>query len=169
MHAVNGRGTFLVSKVCLPHLLNAPNPHILMMAPPLTLKPEWFGPHLAYTSAKYQMSLVVLGLAEEFRGRVAVNALWPRTMIATAAIRNIVGGDDMMARARKPQIIADAALRIFRKPVSFSGNFLIDDSFLSREGVKDFTQYRVDPSRDLAQDFFVPDSTEPPEPLSARS
>ena len=102
-----------------------------MISPPLELKPEWFGPHLAYTSAKYAMSLAVLGLAEEFKGRVAVNALWPRTTIATAAIRNIVGGDDMMARSRKPAIIADAAHRIFLKPKSFTGNFLIDDSFLA--------------------------------------
>jgi citronellol/citronellal dehydrogenase len=156
-----------VSKLCLPHLLKSPSAHILMLAPPLTLKPEWFAPHLAYASAKYAMSLAVLGLAEEFRGRVAVNALWPRTTIATAAIRNIVGGDDMMRRSRKPQIIADAAHRIFGKPVSFTGNFLIDDSFLGGEGITDLTQYRVDPSRDLAQDFFVPESPAPPEPLAA--
>jgi citronellol/citronellal dehydrogenase len=167
MHAVNGRGTFMVSKLCLPHLLKSANPHILMISPPLELKAKWFGPHLAYASAKYAMSLAVLGLAEEFKGRVAVNALWPRTMIATAAIRNIVGGDDMMARSRKPRIIADAAHRIFFKPKSFTGNFLIDDSFLASEGVNDFTQYRVDPSRDLAQDFFVPDTPPPPEALDA--
>jgi citronellol/citronellal dehydrogenase len=167
MHGVNGRGTFLVSKLCLPHLLKSANPHILMISPPLELRPEWFGPHLAYSSAKYAMSLAVLGLAEEFRGRVAVNALWPRTMIATAAIRNIIGGDDMMRRARKPAIVADAAHRIFLKPRSFTGNFLIDDSFLAAEGLRDFAQYRVDPSRDLAQDFFVPDRPVPPEPLDA--
>lgn len=167
MHAVNGRGTYMVSKYCLPHLLRSPAPHILMIAPPLALKPEWFGPYLAYASAKYAMSLVVLGLAEEFRGRVAVNALWPRTMIATAAIRNIVGGEDMMRRARKPEIVADAAHRIFLKPRSFTGNFLIDDNFLAAEGVRDFSQYRVDPSRDLAQDFFVPETPAPPEPLNA--
>jgi citronellol/citronellal dehydrogenase len=167
MHAVNGRGTYMVSKYCLPHLLRSPAPHILMIAPPLTLKPEWFGPHLAYASAKYAMSLAVLGLAEEFRGRVAVNALWPRTMIATAAIRNIVGGEDMMHRARKPEIVADAAHRIFLKPRSFTGNFLIDDNFLAAEGLRDFSQYRVDPSLDLAQDFFVPDIPAPPEPLNA--
>ncbi len=167
MQGVNGRGTFVVSRACLPHLLKAPNPHILMISPPLDLKPRWFGPHVAYTSAKYQMSLVALGLAEEFSGRVAVNALWPRTTIATAAVRNLLGGDEMMARSRSPEIVADAAHAIFTRPVSFSGNFLIDDSFLASTGVTDFERYRMDASRDLAPDFFVPDA--PPAPASLKA
>lgn len=169
MHGVNGRGTFLVSKLCLPHLLKSENPHILMISPPLDLAPKWFAPHVAYSIAKYNMSLVALGLAEEFRGRMAVNCLWPRTTIATAAIRNIVGGDEMMRRSRSPEIMADAALRIFEKGTSFSGNFLIDDTFLAGEGVSDFDQYRVDPAFDLEPDFFVPASSPAPASLKAQT
>jgi citronellol/citronellal dehydrogenase len=169
MHAVNGRGTFLVSRACLPHLLKAENPHILMISPPLDLNPRWFGPHVAYTTAKYQMSLVALGLAEEFRGRVAVNALWPRTTIATAAVRNLLGGDEMMRRSRSPEIVADAAHAVFTRPVTFSGNFLIDDAFLASTGVTDFDRYRIDPAVDLAPDFFVPDTPPPPESLKAKT
>jgi citronellol/citronellal dehydrogenase len=167
MHAVNGRATFLVSKLCLPHLLKSENGHILSIAPPLDLDPIWFAPHVAYTIAKYAMSLVSLGLAEEFRGRVAVNCLWPRTTIATAAIRNIVGGDDMMRRSRKPDIMADAAHAILTRGRDFTGNFLIDDSFLASCGTGDFARYRVDPSRDLQLDFFVPSVPPPPESLKA--
>ena len=155
MQAVNGRGTFLVSKLCLPHLLKSPHPHILTLAPPINLDPRWFAPHLAYTMAKYAMSFVTLGLAEEFRGRIAVNALWPRTTIATAAIRNIVGGEEMMRRSRKPEIMADAAHLILTKPVSFSGNFLIDDEVLSAHGVTDFDHYKYDPAVDLQPDLFL--------------
>lgn len=159
LQAVNGRGTFLVSKLCLPHLLKSANPHILTLAPPINLDPRWFAPHLGYTMAKYAMSLVTLGLAEEFRGRIAVNALWPRTTIATAAIRNILGGDEMMRRSRKPEIVADAAHLILTKPVSFSGNFLIDDEVLTNHGVSDLDRYRVDPTVDLEPDFFLSRST----------
>ncbi|MDQ0470610.1 SDR family oxidoreductase [Labrys wisconsinensis] len=162
MHQINARGTFLVSKLAIPHLLAAPNPHILMLSPPLDMQEKWFAPHTAYSMAKFGMSLVVLGLAGELRGKVAVNALWPRTTIATAAIRNVLGGEALMRRSRKPEIIADAAWRIFGKPAAFSGNFLIDDTFLAREGVTDFEQYRVDPSQMLAPDFFVPDDSVPP-------
>jgi citronellol/citronellal dehydrogenase len=162
MHQVNARGTFLVSKLALPHLVKQTNPHILMLSPPLDMKEKWFAPHTAYSMAKYGMSLVVLGLAGEARGRVAVNALWPRTTIATAAIRNILGGEALMRRSRTPEIIADAAYGIFTKPVTFTGNFLIDDSFLASEGVADFEQYRVDRSVSLAPDFFVPDDSLPP-------
>jgi citronellol/citronellal dehydrogenase len=162
MHQVNARGTFLVSKLALPHLVKQTAPHILMLSPPLDMKEKWFAPHTAYSMAKYGMSLVVLGLAGEARGRVAVNALWPRTTIATAAIRNILGGEALMRRSRKPEIIADAAYRIFAKPVTFTGNFLIDDSFLASEGVADFEPYRADPSVPLAPDFFVPDDSTPP-------
>lgn len=169
LHGVNGRGTFVTSRACLPYLLKAANPHILMISPPLDLSPRWFGPHVAYTTAKYQMSLIALGLAEEFKGRVAVNALWPRTTIATAAIRNLLGGDDMMARSRSPEIVADAAHAVLTRPLSFSGNFLIDDSFLASTGVTDFDQYRMDASRDLAPDFFVPDTPPAPQSLEAKA
>lgn len=155
MQAVNGRGAFLVSKLCLPYLLEAPHPHILTLAPPINLDPRWFAPHLGYTMAKYAMSLVTLGLAEEFRDRVAVNALWPRTTIATAAIGNIVGGDEMMRRSRRPEIMADAAFLIVTKPVSFSGHFLIDEDVLKSHGVTDLEGYRLDPSVDLQPDLFL--------------
>jgi len=167
MQAVNGRGTFLVSQACLPHLIVAPNGHILTIAPPLDLEPKWFAPHVAYTTAKYAMSLVSLGLAAEFAGRVAVNCLWPRTLIATAAVRNVVGGEDAMRQARRPGIMADAAYAILTKPKSFTGHFLIDDSFLAGEGVADFDIYRVDPTRDLMPDFFVPATSSPPVSLKA--
>jgi citronellol/citronellal dehydrogenase len=164
MHGINTRGTFLVSKYAIPHLARAENPHILMLSPPLDMQERWFKPHLAYSLAKYGMSLCVLGLAGELRAQgIAVNALWPRTTIATAAIRNILGGDELMRASRSPEILADAAYAIFRKPSrEFTGRFLIDDSFLSAEGVTDFERYRVDPSVPLAPDFFVPDDTPPP-------
>ncbi|MDQ0391706.1 SDR family oxidoreductase [Labrys monachus] len=162
MHQINARGTFMVSKFALPYIAKAANPHILMLSPPLDMKEKWFAPHTAYSMAKFGMSLVVLGLAGELRGRIAVNALWPRTTIATAAVRNILGGDALIRRSRKPEILADAAWRIFGKPVDFSGNFLIDDTFLSGEGVTDFEPYRADPTQTLAPDFFVPDDSVPP-------
>ena len=164
MHQVNARGTFMVSKYAIPHLAKAENPHILMLSPPLDMAAKWFAAHTAYTMAKFGMSMVVLGLAEELRPRgIAVNALWPRTTIATAAIQNLLGGDTVMRRSRRPQIIADAACRIFEKPAkSFTGQFLIDDTFLAAEGVTDFAPYRVDPSEPLAPDFFVPDSIAAP-------
>ena len=164
MHQVNARGTFMVSKYAISHLERAANPHILMISPPLDMQEKWFAPHTAYAMAKFGMSLVALGLAGELRGKgIAVNALWPRTTIATSAIKNLLGGDEMMRMSRKPDIIADAAYLIFRKPArSFTGKFLIDDSFLAAEGVSDFERYRVDPSSPLAPDFFVPDSPPPP-------
>jgi len=162
MNQINARGTFLVSKTALPYLEKAEQPHILMLSPPLDMKEKWFAPHTAYSIAKSGMSLVVLGLAGETRGRVGVNALWPRTTIATAAIRNILGGEALMRRSRKPDILADAAYRIFHKPVSFTGNFLIDDTFLYGEGVTDFEAYRAVPGETLAPDFFVPDDSVPP-------
>ena len=164
MHQVNARGTFLVSKTCIPHLAKAANPHVLTLSPPLSLEPRWFAPHIAYTSAKYGMSLCVLGMAAEFRSQgIAFNALWPRTGIATAAIQYAIGGDDMMRLCRTPEIVADAAYMVFGKPArDFSGNFLIDDTFLAENGVKDFDKYRVDPSKALMQDFFVPDTMPPP-------
>jgi citronellol/citronellal dehydrogenase len=168
MHQINARGTYMVSKYAIPHLERAANPHILMLSPPLDLKEKWFAPHTAYSMAKYGMSLVVLGLAGELRSKgIAVNALWPRTTIATAAIKNLLGGDVLMRRSRSTDILADAAYRIFLKPArSFSGNFLIDDSFLAGEGVTDFEGYRIDPSEPLAPDFFVPDDSKPPAGVS---
>jgi citronellol/citronellal dehydrogenase len=162
MHQINARGTFVVSKFALPFLQKAPQPHILMLSPPLDMQTKWFAPHTAYSMAKFGMSLVVLGLAGEQRGKIAVNALWPRTTIATAAIKNLLGGDAMMRMSRKPDILADAAYRVFQKPVTFTGNFLIDDTFLASEGVTDFDHYRADPTQPLQVDFFVPDSMPPP-------
>ena len=168
MHQVNARGTFMVSKYAIPHLEKAANPHILMLSPPLDLKEKWFAGHTAYSMAKYGMSLVVLGLAGELRPKgIAVNALWPRTTIATSAIRNLLGGDAIMRCSRTPEILADAACRIFLKPAkSFTGHFLIDDTFLAAEGVTDFDRYRVDPSQPLSPDFFVPDDVPPPPGVS---
>jgi citronellol/citronellal dehydrogenase len=168
MHQVNARGTFMVSKYAIPHLEKAANPHILMLSPPLDLKEKWFAGHTAYSMAKYGMSLVVLGLAGELRPKgIAVNALWPRTTIATSAIKNLLGGDEIMRRSRTPDILADAACRIFAKPAkSFTGQFLIDDTFLAGDGVTDFDRYRVDPREPLAPDFFVPDEDKPPATVS---
>jgi len=166
MHQINTRGTLMVSKYAIPYLLQAANPHILMLSPPLDMKEKWFAAHTAYSMAKFGMSLVVLGLAGELRDKVAVNALWPRTTIATAAIKNLLGGDVMMQRSRMPAILADAAYRIFEKDKSFTGNFLIDDTFLAAEGVTDFDPYRADPSQPLQMDFFVPDDMPPPEGVS---
>src|ERR1700681_5018014 len=164
MHQINARGTFMVSKCAIPHLAKAANPHILMLSPPLDMAEKWFAPHTAYSMAKFGMSMVALGLAGELRPLgIAVNALWPRTTIATSAIRNLLGGEEIMRRSRTPEILADAAMRIFAKPArSFSGNFLIDDTFLAAEGVTDFERYRIDPSVALAPDFFVPDDIEAP-------
>jgi citronellol/citronellal dehydrogenase len=164
MHQINTRGTFVVSKWAIPHLERAANPHILMISPPLDIQEKWFAPHTAYTIAKFGMSLVVLGLAGELRGKgIAVNALWPRTVIATAAVQNLLGGDALMRQSRKPEIMADAAYAIFSRPSrELTGRFLIDDTFLAENGVEDFDQYRVDPTQKLASDFFVPDGIAPP-------
>ena len=168
MHQINARGTFMVSKYAIPHLAKAANPHILMLSPPLDMKEKWFAPHTAYSMAKFGMSLVVLGLAGELRAKgIGVNALWPRTTIATAAVNNLLGGDALMRASRTPEILADAAYRIFLKPAhDFSGNFLIDDSFLAEEGVTDFDRYRVDPTQALHVDFFVPEDSVAPASLS---
>src|SRR5579863_5042646 len=168
MHQINARGTFMVSKWALPYLEKASNPHILMISPPLDMKEKWFAPHTAYSMAKFGMSLVVLGLAGELRPKgIAVNALWPRTLIATAAVQNLLGGAAMAARGRKPEIVADAAYAIFNKlSRQFTGRFVIDDSFLAENGVTDFDHYRVDPAQTLAPDFFVPDDSRPPPGVS---
>ena len=165
MNQINARGTFLVSKVCLPHLIKSDNPHILNLSPPLDMDPKWFGPHVAYTMAKFGMSLCVLGMAEEFKEEgVAVNALWPRTAVATAAIKNALGGDSIMNISRSPEIMADAAHVILTKNSrEFTGNFCIDDNLLADNGVSDFSQYAEVPFAELAPDFFVPDYVEAPE------
>lgn len=169
MHQINARGTFMVSKYALPYLEKSANPHILMLSPPLDMKEKWFAPATGYAMAKFGMSLVVLGLAGEMRGKIAVNALWPRTTIATAAIKNLLGGDTMMRMSRTPEILAEAAYRVFHKPASFTGNFLIDDTFLAGEGVTDFDQYRADPSQPLQVDFFVPDDMPPPKGVTLKA
>jgi citronellol/citronellal dehydrogenase len=168
MHQVNTRGTLMVSKYAIPHLEKAKNPHILMNSPPLDFREKWFAGSTAYSIAKYGMSLVVLGLAGELRAKgIAVNALWPRATIATAAIKNLLGGERVMRMSRTPAIMADAAYLVFQKPSrSFTGNFLIDDTFLAAEGITDFEQYRADPSEPLARTFFVPDEPAPPPGVS---
>jgi citronellol/citronellal dehydrogenase len=169
MHQINTRGTYMVSKYAIPHLAKADNPHILMLSPPLDFQEKWFAPHLAYSLAKYGMSLCVLGLAGELRAKgIAVNALWPRSTIATSAIKNLLGGDQIIKASRTPEILADAAAMVFQKPSrSFTGNFLIDDTFLAGEGVTDLSAYRVDPSVPLAPDFFVPDGMPAPAGVQA--
>jgi citronellol/citronellal dehydrogenase len=164
MHSINARGTFLVSKTCIPHLRKGTNPHILMISPPLDMNVKWFAPHVAYTMAKFNMSLVALGLSGELKGAgIAVNALWPRTTIATAAVRNLLGGDALIRRSRTPEIMGDAAHVILTQDArTFTGRFAIDDTLLYEHGVRDFDKYRVDPSVELAPDFFVPDSVPPP-------
>jgi citronellol/citronellal dehydrogenase len=156
MHQVNARGTFLVSKTCLPWLRKSENPHILVLAPPLNMVEKWFAPHVAYSMAKYGMSMCVLGMAGEFRkDGIAVNALWPRTTIATAAV-NMLGGDELMQHSRKPEIMADAACVIMNRPSrEFSGNFCIDDAVLEDAGITDLSGYAVNPDVPLAPDFFV--------------
>ena len=165
MNQINARGTFLVSKVCLPHLLKSDNPHILNLSPPLDMDPKWFGPHVAYTMAKFGMSLCVLGMAEEFKeDGVAVNALWPRTAVATAAIKNALGGDSIMNISRSPEIMADAAhVILIKDSKEFTGNFCIDDNILAENGETDFSKYADVPFDQLAPDFFVPDYIEAPE------
>lgn len=165
MFGINTRGAFLVSQKCLPYLKHAANPHILMLAPPLDMNPRWFAGNVAYSIAKYGMSLAVLGLSAELaKDGVAVNALWPRSTIATAAVNNLLGGPLIMRMSRKPDIMADAAHLIFCQPAaSFTGRFMIDDTLLYElGGVTDFERYRVDPTAELAPDFFVPDGIPAP-------
>ncbi len=165
MFGINTRGTLLASKCCLPHLKKAANPHILTLSPPLDMNPRWFAGSVAYSIAKYGMSLAVLGLSAELaKDGIAVNALWPRTTIATAAISNLLGGEQIMRMSRTPEILADAAHLIFTQPArQFTGRFLIDDTFLHETGgVTDFEKYRADPSQELAADFFVPDAIPAP-------
>ncbi len=156
MHGVNSRGTFLCTQACLPHLEKASNPHVLMLSPPLSMRARWFAPHVAYTMAKYGMSMCVLGMAEEFKERgVAVNALWPRTVIATAAL-NLLGGEETARHGRTAEIVADAAHVILTRPSrECSGNFFIDEELLRSTGVVDFERYAVKRGETLIPDFFV--------------
>lgn len=159
MNSVNVRGTFLCSQKCLPYLLKAEQPHVLTLCPPIRLEAEWLKSFIGYTISKYGMSLCVLGLAEEFRGRVAFNGLWPKTTIATAVVANILGGDSMINRSRKPSVVADAAYTIFQKdPKTFTGHLLLDEDILRDAGVVDFSAYRFNPElkeSDLQMDFYV--------------
>lgn len=157
MHQINVRGTFACSQACLPHLLKAENPHILNLSPPLNFEARWFAPHVAYTIAKFGMSLCVLGMAEEFRSDgVAVNALWPRTTIATAAVNNLLGGETIMRGSRKPEIMGDAAHYILTRPSrSCTGNYFVDDEVLASEGITNLDHYANVPGEMLIPDFFV--------------
>lgn len=168
MHQVNARGSFVVTRACLPFLKRSPNPHVLMLSPPLDMSPRWFAGHVAYTMAKYGMSMCVLGMAEEFRDAgVAVNALWPRTAVATAAIEFALAGAEGMKHCRTPDILADAAYAIFTAPArECTGHFFIDDVLLYETGERDFDKYRVDPTQALMPDFFVPENTPLPPGVS---
>jgi citronellol/citronellal dehydrogenase len=157
MHGINVRGTFLMCRACIPYLKKSTNPHILNLSPPLNMNPKWFGTHVVYTMSKYGMSMIVLGLAEELRNqRIGVNALWPKTTIATAAVQNLLGGDFLIQRSRTPEIVADAAFYILQEP-SFecTGNFFIDEEVLSKNGVTDLSKYAVNPQQKLMSDLFV--------------
>jgi citronellol/citronellal dehydrogenase len=157
MQEINVRGTFLLSKYCIPHLKQSSNPHILNLSPPLNLNPKWFANHVAYTMSKYGMSMLVLGLSEELKKyKIGVNALWPKTTIATAAVQNLLGGDFLIQKSRIPKIVADAAYYILRKPSSVcTGNFFIDEQVLSKEGITDLTNYAVNQQELLMNDLFV--------------
>jgi citronellol/citronellal dehydrogenase len=171
MHQINARGSYMTTKLAVPYLAKSANPHVLMLAPPLDMKEKWFAAHTAYSMAKFGMSLAVLGLAGELRqAGIAVNALWPRTTIATAAVNNLLGGEKLMRASRKPEIMADAAHAIFISPSrETTGQFFIDDVLLASRGVTDFDVYRVDPTSPLAPDFFVPDDTPVPPGVSLKA
>jgi citronellol/citronellal dehydrogenase len=157
MHQVNVRGTFLCTKLCHPYLASATNPHVVVLSPPPLLKPEFFAPHVAYSLSKFGMSLLVLGFAAEFeRAGIAVNALWPKTVIATAAVENLLGGPSVVARSRTPEIVADAFHAIVTRPSrECSGRFFIDEDVLREIGIEDFEGYAVTPGAELMSDLFV--------------
>jgi citronellol/citronellal dehydrogenase len=171
MNQVNARGTFITSRACIPHLKQSSNPHVLMLSPPLDMSPRWFAGHVAYTMAKFGMSMCVLGMAEEFKDDgIAFNALWPRTGIATAAIEFALTGEEGLRHCRTVDIMSDAAYAIFNKPSrQCTGNFFIDDVLLYQEGERDFDKYRVDPTKDLMPDFFVPADTPLPHGVSMKA
>ncbi|MGZ8537505.1 MAG: SDR family oxidoreductase [Flavisolibacter sp.] len=157
MHGIQVRGTFFMCKTCIPHLRKSTNAHILNLSPPLNLNPKWFAQHLAYTMSKYGMSMIILGLAEELRkDKIAANALWPKTTIATAAVQNLLGGDFLMQMSRKPEIVADAAYYIVSKSSEqCTGNFFIDEEILVKEGITDFDTYAVNTKQKLMTDIFL--------------
>jgi citronellol/citronellal dehydrogenase len=157
MHGIQVRGTFFMCKACIPYLKGSANAHILNLSPPLNLNPKWFAQHLAYTISKYGMSMIVLGLSEELKkNNIAVNALWPRTTIATAAVQNLLGGDALMKMSRTPEIVADAAFTILSKPsAECTGNFFIDEEVLGKEGITDFSKYAMDETQGLMRDIFL--------------
>ena len=165
IQSINMRGTFLTSRSAIPYLRKAANPHILSLSPPLDLRANWFAQHLPYAISKYGMSMVMLGMAEEFRADgIACNALWPRTTVATAAVEFALGGEQMMRSSRRPEIMADAAYAIFnRSSRDFTGQFVIDDAVLAEEGVTDFSGYRYDPKQQLTVDIFVDPADAHPE------
>jgi citronellol/citronellal dehydrogenase len=164
MHQVNARGTFLCSQICIPHLLKGSNPHILNISPPLNLAPRWFAPHVAYTMAKYGMSLCVLGMAEEFRDQgLAINALWPKTIIGTAAVMNLLGGPEIVKRSRRPEIMSDAAhLILRRRAAECTGKFFLDEDVLRENGVTDFNSYATEANMEIIPDLFIETSNSPP-------
>jgi citronellol/citronellal dehydrogenase len=156
MHDINVRGTFFMCRACIPYLQQSSNGHILNLSPPLDMQPKWFASHLAYTISKYNMSMIVLGLAEELKGKVSVNALWPKTTIATAAVQNLLGGDYLVQRSRTPEIVADAAYAIFSQPGgACTGQFLIDEDLLRSAGISDFSAYAVNAAHPLQNDLFI--------------
>jgi citronellol/citronellal dehydrogenase len=157
MHGIQVRGSFFMCKACIPFLKKSSNAHILNLSPPLNLNPKWFAQHLAYTMSKYGMSMIILGLAEELKkDRIAANALWPKTTIATAAVQNLLGGDFLMQMSRTPEIVAEAAYHILSKPASeCTGNFFIDEEVLKKEGITDFAKYSVNPQQELMNDIFL--------------
>jgi NAD(P)-dependent dehydrogenase (short-subunit alcohol dehydrogenase family) len=157
MHSINVRGTFLVSKHCIPHLKKGNNPHIITLSPPLNLDPKWFGSHLAYTISKYDMSMIAIGLAEELKQyKIASNALWPRTTIATAAVMNLLGGQMLINMSRTPEILADAAYYILKRPSGqCTGNCYLDEAVLAEEGITDLAGYSVVPGAHLYTDLFL--------------
>lgn len=157
MHGINVRGTFLMCKACIPFLRKSANAHILNLSPPLNMQPKWFAPHVAYAMSKYGMSMIVLGLSEELKkDKIAANALWPKTTIATAAVQNLLGGDKLIQRSRTPEIVADAAFYILQKSAAeCTGNFFVDEDVLTREGVTDFSKYAINQEQKLMKDLFV--------------
>jgi citronellol/citronellal dehydrogenase len=157
MFDINVRGTFLFTKACIPHLKKSSNPHILTLSPPLNLDPKWFGSHLAYTITKYNMSMMTIGWAKEFsKYKIAANSLWPRTTIATAAIKNLLGGDALIKMSRTPEILADAAYHILKQPsAECTGNLFIDEDILAKEGITDLDKYAVTPGGKLYNDLFI--------------
>jgi NAD(P)-dependent dehydrogenase (short-subunit alcohol dehydrogenase family) len=157
MHSINVRGTFLVVKHCLPYLKKGNNPHIITLSPPITLNPKWLAGHIAYSITKYNMSMMVLGWAAEFKGAgIAANALWPRTTIDTAAVRNLLGGEALAKMSRTPEIVADAIYFMLKKKASqFTGNTLIDEEVLAEEGITDLSKYSVVPGAQLYPDFLL--------------